>query len=178
MQGDKETKAPKETTKRKKAISIPPSAIINFAALFALFTAILFLQHYGQKLRSASNEEKNTAVSSVEKTANDTKQPAAAKSQNRRIVVSPVIKDDAPEDIAEVHLPSAEEQGVKLRISTENSPRRADKWNSEIEREITVEELDGENARQHYLAANHGAPLPKEAPLSEPARDFIPFEKR
>ncbi|MFH0799349.1 MAG: hypothetical protein V2A66_04110 [Pseudomonadota bacterium] len=190
---------------------LPAPSITNFAALALLFTAIFLLDHFGQGLRptpaAKSNStinkaawkaltgiggEKNAQMPPVTITPPAAPAPVEFMPQPPKQEIAPV--DNAAQTAKEAAVETKpgkeakEEKPVAKSISRRNPVSHAKVAALPDARDIPVEELDSENARQGYLAANRGKSKtgkrkaiiekPKAEPSAAADDYFIPFEKR
>lgn len=156
-------------------LPLPTSSIINFAAFILLFAVITLLYHIGGRIETRHK-------------------PTDTKSAPQSVTAAATVSDNAAKIIETEQEPTPEKPkmyAVKA-LPSRHAPLQQSRGIAagELERLITVEELDSEEARRGYLAANRKIgtrdsgpgirnPKPENHEAYFPTGNlFIPFEKR
>jgi hypothetical protein len=155
-------------TDRTGVGKLSTSTLVNFFALIALFMTIFLVQRFGVK----APDEAMAPAPQAEEQATKTEQPAsetianAPTAEAKTIKLPEVRSEDRTIEAAGTPVPTPS-RGISAKIAN-------------------AEELDNEQARQNYIAANAKAASSAGSKISRPmvkaiatddSDDYIPFEK-
>lgn len=169
---------------------IPKSAVMNFAALVTLFVVIFSFHGLGTKLISEkSNSGTATEVAALPAMSADaTSAPAAGKDTDKTADDGGTMTASGKEILKQAEGNAAPELKNKprKRIESDQAASVQNVRSGPAGLTVTIEDLDGDAARQEYLVSNQNyVPVarPSAAPVAAPTPpaqedDFIPFERK
>lgn len=176
---------------RKDSWGIPKSAVINFAALIVLFIVIFLFHGLGNKLVSekskpgAPAEIASTSAAPDRAAGKDTEKIGEG-TETKTASGKNFLKQDEGEALpTAAPAPKVKGRERKRIESGQHAANVQNTYSGPAVLTVTIEELDGDAARQQYLVSNQDYILekPRTAPAAAPAPpaqedDFIPFEHR